>query len=353
MDFIPMILVGLMVGAALALILLSGRDAGGSDSRLLRSEIRLLSDRITSETSSLARRLEAVDDRMSRSQIANSELARGIFDGLGEVRTAARSVADHARQFDALENLLRVPSARGGLGEAMLEELLRQILPPSAYSTQHRFNSGVIVDAVVHAGGRLICIDSKFPLSNHRRMVEASSDSERANAERQFASDVARHLNDISTRYIVPDEKTFDFAVMYVPAEGVYADVLRIDHRKRPLLETALEARVVPMSPLTMYGYLQTVMFGLKCLRIEQNAEEILARCGGLERDLDRFVEDYETLGGHLSRARSRYEEGARRLGRFREKLEGMSDLAGDGDGTHAIPPGDEEDRARLEAVGD
>ncbi len=128
---------------------------------------------------------------------------------------------------------------------------------------------------------------------------------------------------------------------MYVPAEGVYAEMLRLSHRGRPLFERALDAKVVPMSPLTLYGYLQTVLMGLNCLRIEENAGRILAFCTRLQKDLELFAGDYETMGAHLTNARNRYEDGSRRLARFRDSLERVADLDGDSGGP------------ALEAVGD
>ena len=270
-------------------------------------------------------------------------MAQGIFETLGDVRRATTTVADQAKEFSSLQDLLRAPKARGGIGEAMLEELLRQVLPPQAFSTQHRFSSGVVVDAVVKAGGRIICIDSKFPLSNYRLMCEATDDTARKLAERDFAADVDRHIRSISSRYIVPDEETLDFAVMYVPAEGVYGEILRLSHRQRPLFECAIESRVIPMSPLTMYAYLQTVLFGLKCLQIEASAEAILDFCGRLQQDMERFAAEYDTLGKHLGNARTKYEEGTRRLDRFRDRLERVVDLADDHD----------EPRPSLEVVGE
>lgn len=296
----------------------------------MRRDVLQLSERVGHDTQTVARRLEGIDHRMTETQTSNSQLASSIFETLGDVRQATTSVADQAREFTALQDLLKAPKARGGIGEAMLEELLRQVLPYQSYECQHRFRSGATVDVVVRAGGRLVPIDSKFPLSNYRRMCDASDDIERADAERAFAADVERHIKDISTRYIVPDEETFDFAVMYVPAEGVYAEILRLSHRKRPLFETAIESRVVPMSPLNMYGYLQTILYGLKCLRIEKSAEAILDFCGRLQRDVERFASEYETLGRHLGNARSKYEDGARSLDRFRDKLDRAVDLADD-----------------------
>ncbi len=319
-------------------------EAMASEVGALRAEMRQLIDRVVTDSSSLSARLEGIDSRMTQTQTVSTDLAQNIFATLGDVKRATTTVAEQAREFTSLQDLLRAPKARGGIGEAMLEELLRQVLPPQSYATQHRFKSGTIVDAVVKAGGRLVCIDSKFPLANYRRMCQAENDVEKVDAERAFAGDIDRHIKDIASRYIVPDEDTFDFAVMYVPAEGVYAEVLRLAHRRRPLFESAMEARVVPMSPLTMYGYLQTILFGLKCLRIEESAEAILDFCGRLGQDIERFATEYEVLGKHLGNARTKYEDGARRLDRFRDRLDRVVDLAEEGQ---------DDPRPSLEVVGE
>jgi DNA recombination protein RmuC len=288
----------------------------------LREDVRVLSHAISTTTAVVTQRLEGIDSRMVQTQVDGTRMVQDIFSTLGKVEEATVAVAEQAREFSSLQDLLKPPKARGGIGEAMLEELLRQVLPPQAYALQHRFTTGTIVDAVVRAGGKLVCIDSKFPLSNYRRMCDAKDDIERGSAQKAFASDVYGHIRDISTRYIIPDEGTFDFAVMYVPAEGVYGEVLNLSHRGASLFETAIDRRVVPMSPLTLYGYLQTVLFGLKCLRIESTAKEVLEYCGRLQGDIDRFAGEYEVLGRHLGNARAKYEEGYRRLERFRDKLD-------------------------------
>ena len=328
--------VGLLAAclALASMLLRRGAPGGGAPGELgaLRDEVVRLGRRFSEDSLMLTQRLEGIDSRMTQTQTSNADLARGIFETLGDVRTATTAVADQARQFSSLQDLLRPPKARGGLGEVMLEELLRQILPPSGFETQYRFSSGLIVDAVVRAGGKLVCIDSKFPLSNYRVMCDAEDEAFRSGGERAFAADVERHLRDIHDRYIAPDENTFDFAVMYVPAEGVYGELLRLKHKQRPLYEHAMELRVIPMSPLTMYGYLQTVLFGLKCLQIEESAEAILGYCGRLQNEIDRFATDYETLGRHVVNAHAKYDEGARRLDLFKGKLDRIVDLAADAD---------------------
>jgi DNA recombination protein RmuC len=344
-----LVVFALVAASAAALAVAYSRRAGPPPSDMveqvagLRAELQDLSRHVATESLMLGQRLEGIDSRMTTSQTSTAELARDIFASLADVRAATTAVSEQAREFTALQDLLKAPKARGGLGEAMLEELLRQVLPPQSYSMQHRFSSGEIVDAAVKVGGRIVCIDSKFPLPNYRRMHDASDERERVAAERAFAADVDKHIKDISLRYVVPDEDTFDFAVMYVPAEGIYGEVLRLAHRKRSLFETAIEQRVVIMSPLTMYGYLQTILFGLKCLSIEKSAQKILGYCTRLQQDAEHFAHDYQTLGSHLGNARSKYEDGARRLERMRAKLDQASHL---GDGP-------EEPGPALEAVGE
>ncbi|MDP9066946.1 MAG: DNA recombination protein RmuC [Actinomycetota bacterium] len=342
MDTVVVAMLGLIAGALFALAAVR-RAGAGVDPRLQRTEsltaevasvaeqVEHLSRRVSEDTSLLAQRLEGIDSRMTSTQVASQHLAQDIFGTLGDVQRATESVAEQARQFASLQDLLKAPKARGGLGEALLEELLRQVLPPQAFACQHRFSSGLVVDAIVKAGGRKICIDSKFPLTNYQAMCDAGDAAGRALAERAFAADVEKHIKDISSRYIVPAEDTLDFAVMYVPAEGIYAEVLRLAHRKRPLFETAIECRVVPMSPLTMYSYLQTILFGLKCLKIEESAERILDQCGRLHQGMTRFVDDYDTLGKHLGNAYAKYGDATRRLDRLRGDLDRVVDFAEEG----------------------
>lgn len=346
MEIILVVLLVVVASCCLALLRSRGTtrpDPLVTEVGTLREDLHRIVEAVSAQTIAVSRRLEGIDGRMTETQTASIEMAQGIYSTLGDLRASTNSVAEQAKQFTSLQDLLRAPKARGGLGEAMLEELLRQVLPPSGYAVQHRFRSGTIVDAVVKAGGRLICIDSKFPLANYQRICEGGDDVGRAEAERAFAADVERHIRDISSRYIVPDEGTLDFAVMYVPAEGVYGEVLRLSHKKKPLFETAMDARIVPMSPLTMYGYLQTILFGLKCLQIEKSAEAILGFCGQLQQDVARFAEEYETLGKHLGNAKSKYEQGTHRLDRFRDRLDRVADLADDEAGERPV----------LEAVND
>src|SRR5213075_2926024 len=162
-----------------------------------------------------------------------------------------------------------------------------------------------------------IPIDSKFPLDNFNRLVEAESDDERTLAERQFARDVKQHIESIAAKYIRPDEGTYDFAFMYIPVEAVYYELAC--GKTGALLEYAHERRVFPVSPTTFTAYLQVIAFGLKGLEFEQNAHEVI-------KDFGSFRDDFALVGKHLGNAQTKYVDAEKRLERFDGKLERASE---------------------------
>jgi DNA recombination protein RmuC len=184
---------------------------------------------------------------------------------------------------------------------------------------QHTFDSGERVDAVVHVD-RIIPVDSKFPLDNYTRLVEAESDEERQLAEKQFARDVKQHIEAIAGKYIRPDEGTYDFAFMYIPVEAVYYELAC--GKTGALLAYAHERRVFPVSPTTFTAYLQVIALGLRGMQIEESAHEVMAYVAELQRDFDRFAEDFDKIGTHIGHAQSKHHEAGKRLDRFGTKLE-------------------------------
>jgi DNA recombination protein RmuC len=224
-----------------------------------------------------------------------------------------------AQDLARLEQALRPPKARGGFGELLLENLLRDRLPPTAYEMQYTFDSGERVDALVRVD-RTIPIDSKFPLDNYNRLVEAENDDERTLAERQFGRDVKQHIEAIAAKYIRPDEGTYDFAFMYIPVEAVYYELAC--GKTGALLAYANERRVFPVSPTTFTAYLQVIALGLRGLQIEQHAHEVMAYVADLQRDFTRFADDFDKVGTHIGHAQSKYHEAVKRLDRFETKLE-------------------------------
>jgi DNA recombination protein RmuC len=167
---------------------------------------------------------------------------------------------------------------------------------------------------------RLVPVDAKFPLDNFERLVSAESDDERALHEKAFGRDLKQHIDAISGKYIRPAEGTYDFALMYLPSEAVYYEL--VCGKTGSLLAYAHEHRVFPVSPTTFTAYLQVIVLGLKGLQIEQHAHEVMAYCAQLQRDFGRFKEDFELVGTHIGRAQSKYADAEKRLDRFEGKLE-------------------------------
>jgi DNA recombination protein RmuC len=270
-------------------------------------------------TETMDRRLGELDTKVDRRLESASQTTNKIHERLGKVDEATTQMLERAKDLARLEQALRPPKARGGFGELLLENLLRDRLPASAYDMQFTFESGERVDAVVRVD-RDIPVDSKFPLDNFNRLVEAESDDERQLAERQFARDVKQHIDAIATKYIRPDEGTYDFAFMYIPVEAVYYELAC--GKTGALLSYAHEHRVFPVSPTTFTAYLQVIALGLRGMQIEQHAHEVMGYVADLQRDFDRFGEDFDKIGTHLGHAQSKYHEAGKRLDRFETKLE-------------------------------
>ena len=207
----------------------------------------------------------------------------------------------------------------------MLAELLRQILPEDHFSLQYRFRNGSQVDATILLGDGIISVDAKFPLENFKRILEAEGDEKQLEARKSFWKDVKKHIDDISEKYILPEEKTFDFALMYIPSESIYYEtIIKDDAQNESLAAYAMKRKVIPVSPNSFYAYLQAIVRGLKGMRIEQSAQIILQNLGQLEVDLEQCLTDFEKVGVHLAHARSSYEKTEQRFHKLQNRLNVM-----------------------------
>ncbi len=257
-----------------------------------------------------------------------ARVVQEVSKGLGSLSEATKKVFDVGKDIASLQEILRSPKLRGGLGELFLGDLLSQIFPPAHYTLQHRFKSGEAVDAAIRIGRNLVPVDAKFPLENFKRVVETDSEEERKTAKKKFISDVKKHIDAIAGKYILPDEGTFDFALMYIPAENVYYELIIRDEAvdtDKGLLNYAFAKRVIPVSPNSFYAYLQTILLGLKGLHIEEQAQEILKDLARLSGDFEKFRADFELVGKHLTNTKSKYDDADKRLEKFGDRLQALS----------------------------
>ena len=265
------------------------------------------------------RRLAELDTKVDRRLESASQTTAKIHEQLGKVGASTTEMLERAKDLARLEQALRPPKARGGFGELLLENLLRDRLPPAAFDLQYGFSGGERVDAVVRVG-QLIPVDSKFPLDNYSRLVETEDEAERQLYEKAFARDVRGHIDAIASTYIRPAEGTYDFAFMYIPVEAVYYELAC--GKTGALLQYAHDKRVFPVSPTTFVAYLQVIVLGMRGMQIEQHAHEVMSYVAALQKDFGRFKDDFDVLGKHLGNAQAKFAEADKRLDKFETKLE-------------------------------
>ncbi|HTY09312.1 MAG TPA: DNA recombination protein RmuC [Candidatus Edwardsbacteria bacterium] len=299
------------------------------------SQRQVLDARLSEVDAKLGRTMESMSQRLDSNtktmgeRLDNAARVIGVVQQqLGTLAKTAENMQEIGKDISSLQDILRAPKLRGGLGEYFLADLLGQILPAHHFELQYGFRNGEIVDAVVKLSGKMVCVDAKFPLENFRKMVATQAEDERKKWRREFVKDVRKHVDAIAKKYIMPDQGTFDFALMYIPAENVYYETIIKDENfgeDKSIATYAIEQHVIPVSPNSFYAYLQAIILGLRGMRVEERAQEIIDSLAQLRGDLVRFRDDFEKLGGHITNAQKKYDEAEKRLVRFEDKLENAS----------------------------
>ncbi len=271
----------------------------------------------------------SVSERISTVQSTFAALQRQV----GEMSEQARSLSAMGKSVAELERILTAPKLRGGFGEAQLENLLNMVFAREQFELQYTFSSGDIADAVLFFPQGKVAIDSKFPLENFRRIMEADNDTEKKAMRREFLKDVRRRIDEVAGKYIRPAEQTLPFALMYVPAENVYYEAIIRDDEEMDLYAYCVQRRVIPVSPNSLYAYLQTILVGLNSMRVSQRAEIVLRQIESLKFELVKFADGFDVTGKHLRNAVSKFDESAKMLEKVELRVE---NLAGDARETQA-----------------
>ncbi len=245
------------------------------------SDRQVLLENLTRSSESLNARLDS-----------SARLLSDVQKNVGEMSEIGRSMRD-------LQVFLRSPKLRGNVGEHILKELLSQSLPKGSFHLQYAFKSGEKVDAAIQTSGGIIPIDSKFPMENFQKMAAAKTDSEKDIVEKLFERDIKIHIDAISRKYIVPDEGTIDYALMYVPSEAVYYEVVN----NEMLFSYASSKRILPVSPTTFYAYLKAILMSFEGQKVEAQAKEILVALRAIKTDYGKVEENLNTLQKHLLNA--------------------------------------------------
>jgi DNA recombination protein RmuC len=315
----------LFIFLALSLRKTSSRIEQLRESKSENQALSLMQQQIGQLTQAVNQQLQGISLQFQKTSGDIGSTLGDVKKDLGKMETATHEVLEKAKNIADLEDLLRAPKFRGGFGELFLGDLLAQILPPAHYELQYKFKSGEKVDAVIRIGKNIVPVDSKFPLENFKKHIAEEDSKLKEDLRKKFISDVKRHIDSISEKYILPDEATYDFALMYIPAENIYYETILKDEcfgEERSIFSYALERRVFPVSPNSFFAYLQVIILGLKGLQIEKSAQDIFQSLARLKGDLSRFKNDFDIIGTHLGNAKSKFDEAERRLEKFSDKLE-------------------------------
>jgi DNA recombination protein RmuC len=238
--------------------------------------------------SSLHENTKALNERLDNA----ARVILGVKKDVGEMSEIGRGMKE-------LQAFLQSPKLRGNIGEQVLKDLISQMFPKSSFNLQYTFKSGEKVDAAITTAAGILPIDSKFPMENFQAMSKAKDPKDQLSFKRAFFRDIRKHITDISKKYILPEEGTMDFALMYVPSESVYYEVVN----STELLETAQRARVYPVSPTTLYAHLQTILLSFEGQKIESRAKEVFVLLRAIQKDYEKVDANLGVLQKHLNNA--------------------------------------------------
>jgi DNA recombination protein RmuC len=303
-------------------------EAMSNNNTLINQQLMQVTSQVSEQLKSVNSQLQTSSGQISDRMDNAARVIGEVKQNLGELGKSAEQIFAVGKDISSLQQILKAPKLRGELGEFFLGDLLSQILPSKNFELQYGFKSGVRVDAVIKLSQGIVPVDSKFPLENFRRIIESHTEEEKRSAKRKFIKDVKGRIDEIASAYILPDEGTFNFALMYIPAENVYYETIIKDEDfgdDNVLSSYAFAKRVIPVSPNSFYAYLQTILLGLRGLEISKEAESILSNINALTNDFERFRGDFDVLGKHIGNTRNKYEETQKRVDRFGEKLDSIA----------------------------
>lgn len=260
------------------------------------------------DISEAAKRLEDKIPLTDQIRQQASSAIESMNERMGSLNQKAQAIGSIMNELTSLRNLFVMPKAAGSIGERLLEKAISDVLPASMYQTQYRLSSGT-VDMAIKFRDCVVPVDSKLSLEDFNRMLSATDEQAKRSHWKSFSVAVKKRVDE-TAKYILPGEKTTDFALMYIPSEGVYYEAFIKPYQfgeDNNLIGYAMRKKVYPTSPQTIYPYLVTIVQGMKALKIEENAKEILAKVSGLRNDFERFRSIYNTIAIHIENAHNKH----------------------------------------------
>lgn len=236
---------------------------------------------------------------------------------IGDLKHSLGEMNEIGRGIRSLQEFLQSPKLRGNIGEQVLTDMIGQTFPKNSFHLQYSFKSGVKIDAVLKTDAGLLCIDSKFPMENFNAMHKGETETDRIRAKKEFLSDIKKHVSDIAKKYILPEEGTMDFALMYIPSEAVYYEIANMND----LMEYARKLRVYPVSPNTLYAHLQVLLLSFQGKDLEQKSKQVFQLLRAIQKDYGKVEENLGVLGRHITNAHNTMSSVSSSFGLMGQKL--------------------------------
>ncbi len=253
---------------------------------------KTLNEAMRGSTSDVAKLLQSNSKQLNERLDTAARVIGDLKQNLGEMSEVGKGIR-------SLQEFLQSPKLRGNIGEQVLKDMIGETFPKNSFHLQYAFHSGVKVDAVLKTDAGLLCIDSKFPMENFSLMHNGETELQRNQAKRDFIADVKKHVGDISKKYILPEEGTMDFALMYIPSESVYYEIANMND----LMDYARKLRVYPVSPNTLYAHLQVLLLSFQGKDLEQKSKQVFQLLRAIQKDYGKVEENLGVLGRHVNNA--------------------------------------------------
>ena len=268
----------------------------------------------------LAEQNKALGERLDNA----ARVVLEVQKSMSGVQKEVGIMSEIGHSMKSLQDFLKSPKLRGNIGEQVLGDLLAQMLPREAYTLQYGFKDGQKCDAVLRVAEGLIPVDAKFPLENFMAMVRTESEADRERVKKDFESDVKKHIGDIAKKYILPTEGTVDFALMYIPSEAIYYEIIV---NSESLARAAWEKRVLPVSPKVFYSYLKAILIGLEGKQVEERAKQILVTIKSLSHDTEKFGDSLRVMTKHVTNAKNSADEVTNGFNQLSQRLNSLGAL--------------------------
>lgn len=282
------------------------------------SSNKLFQNSLSSNSSHMINTLQENSKQLNERLEKAAEIMQHVGREVGQMKEIGRSI-------QALQEFLRSPKLRGNIGEQVLNDLLAQVFPKNSFHLQYQFKSGERVDAAIKTDAGILPIDAKFPMENFQKFSKAESEKDKDLFKKEFGRDVRRHIDSIAKKYILPEEDTLDFALLYVPSESVFYEIVNMDE----LLEYARIKRVYIVSPSTLYAHLQTILLSFEGKEIGAQSREVMRLLRAMQIDFGKVDEALGILGKHIGNASNQYSNVQKGFSGIGQKLESVKYLGG------------------------